>query len=442
MKCLGLLVALLAAFGVNAQIGQPPANSKVLCYFDGSATQRDGNGKVTLADIETALPFCTHLVYGFAGINAANNKLVSLNENTDLDTGRGQFRQVTSLKRKFPSLRILLSVGGNYDNADKEKYLTLLENSVGRLAFINSAYTLVKTYGFDGIDLAWQFPPNRPKKIRSTLGSIWSKLKTTVGAGKGPIDEKSDEHREEFTMLIRELKNAFRPEGFNVGLTVLPNVNSSLFFDVPALINNIDYVNLAAFDVQTPDRNPKQADFPAPVYEGNEREPESNINAQVTYWLTQNAPASKINVGIPTYGRAWKLTSDSGITGVPPIPETDGPGAQGSQTKIPGLLSWPEVCAKLPTPNNAHLKGDLAPLRKVGDPTKRFGSYAFLIPDGDGNNGVWVGYEDPDTAGNKAVYVRSKGLGGIAIFDLTLDDFRGSCSGDKFPILRAAKYRL
>lgn len=92
-----------------------------------------------------------------------------------------------------------------------------------------------------------------------------------------------------------------------------------MFFDVPALINNIDYVNLAAFDVQTPERNPKQADFPAPVYEGNERESHSNINFQVTYWLQQNTPASKINVGIPTYGRVWKLTSDSGITGVPPV---------------------------------------------------------------------------------------------------------------------------
>lgn len=105
-------------------------------------------------------------------------------------------------------------------------------------------------------------------------------------------------------------------------------------------------------------------------------------------------------------------------------------------------MSWPEVCAKLPNPTNANLKGEDAPLRKVGDPTKRFGSYAYRIIDSDGNFGAWVSYEDPDTAGNKAGYVRAKGLGGIAIFDLSLDDFRGSCSGDKYPILRAAKYRL
>lgn len=153
--------------------------------------------------------------------------MVSLNENLELDTGAGQFRQVTSLKRKFPNLRILLSVGGNYDSVNGEKYLNVLENTVGRLAFINSAYTMVKTYGFDGLDVAWQFPPDRPKKIRSTLGGIWSKIKSSVGAGKGPIDEKADEHREEFTMLIRELKNAFRPESLQLGLTVLPNVNST-----------------------------------------------------------------------------------------------------------------------------------------------------------------------------------------------------------------------
>lgn len=69
------------------------------------------------------------------------------------------------------------------------------------------------------------------------------------------------------------------------------------------------------------------------------------------------------------------------------------------------------------------------------------GTYAFHIADDD-HYGTWVGYEDPDTAGNKATYVRSKGLGGIAIVDLTLDDFRGLCTGNKYPILRAAKFRL
>lgn len=120
----------------------------------------------------------------------------------------------------------MLSVGGNYDS-DHEKYLTMLESSVSRMAFINSAYTIVKTYNFDGLDLAWEFPPVRPKKIRGKISNIWNKFKTSVGVSKGPVDEKADEHREEFTALIRELKNAFRHDGYLLSTTVLPNVNAS-----------------------------------------------------------------------------------------------------------------------------------------------------------------------------------------------------------------------
>lgn len=70
------------------------------------------------------------------------------------------------------------------------------------------------------------------------------------------------------------------------------------------------------------------------------------------------------------------------------------------------------------------------------------GTYAFRLPDDDGENGMWVGYEDPDTAGNKAGYAKAKGLAGISVNDLSLDDFRGLCTGDKYPVLRAAKFRL
>lgn len=70
------------------------------------------------------------------------------------------------------------------------------------------------------------------------------------------------------------------------------------------------------------------------------------------------------------------------------------------------------------------------------------GVYAFRLPDENGENGIWVGYEDPDSVGNKAGYVRAKGLGGVAIVDVTLDDFRGLCTGEKYPLVRAAKFRL
>lgn len=210
---------------------------------------------------------------------------------------------------------------------------------------------------------------------------------------------------------------------------------------MPATALNIDWLNIAAFDAQNPHRNKNEADFPAPLYLPADRNPEMNIDYQVTDLIARGFPANKIVVGIPTFGRAWEIKEGATATGVPPI-TAEGAAAEGVQTKHQGTLAYAEICSKLLTTENKDHKGDQAPLRKVGDPTKRYGTYAFRLPDSTGKFGMWVGYEDPDTAGNKAAYVRAKSLGGVGIFDLSTDDFRGACSGDKFPILRAARYRL
>lgn len=338
MNFFGILALFVALTVSSAQ--NIPGGSKLVCYYDSTSFIREGLGKLVITDLEPALQFCTHLVYGYTGINFETNKLQSLHENLDLDQGKGHFRVITALKRRFPTLKILLSVGGGHDTENPEKYLTILESSGARIAFINSAHSLVKTYDFDGLDLAWQFPANKPKKQHSGIGKLWKGFKK-IFTGDAILDEKADEHKEEFVALVREIKNAFRHEGYQLSLTVLPNVNASLFYDIPAIVNNIDFVNLAAFDFATPERYPKEADYPAPLYELNERHPEHNINSQVQFWLSKNCPASKINVGVPTYGRAWRMTSDSGLTGHPPVKDTENDAKPGPQSNIAGLLSWP-----------------------------------------------------------------------------------------------------
>lgn len=82
-------------------------------------------------------------------------------------------------------------------------------------------------------------------------------------------------------------------------------------------------------------------------------------------------------------------------------------------------------------------------VRRVSGSSKKYGNYVFWSFNVQTKtDGIWVGFEEPDTAGIKAGYAKSKKLGGIAIYDLSLDDFRGICSEDKFPILRSARKRL
>lgn len=87
----------------------------------------------------------------------------------------------------------------------------------------------------------------------------------------------------------------------------------------------VDFVNLGTYDFQTPQRDPKQADLPAPLYAMYDRDVTHNVQHQLEYWLNNTANAQQLYIGVTSYGRAWQMTRNSGITGFPPISGTDGP---------------------------------------------------------------------------------------------------------------------
>jgi chitinase len=65
-----------------------------------------------------------------------------------------------------------------------------------------------------------------------------------------------------------------------------------------------------------------------------------NIQTAVEYWLSQGAPPSKINLGIPFYGITYNLTdpAQNGV-GAP----VSGVGIGGQYTIQPGIIGYNEV---------------------------------------------------------------------------------------------------
>lgn len=185
-----------------------------------------GLSKFSTVDLELALQFCTHLVYGYVGINPETFQLSSVKPSRDIQ--KRHFATITALKDKFPTVKFLLSVGGGHDDGGKsDKYLQLLEaDPAKRATFIQTARDFVRSYNFDGLDLAFQLPQNKPRKVHSELGSAWKSFKKFF-TGDFVVDEKADEHKKAFTELVAELKAQFQPLDLMVTLTVLPNVNSS-----------------------------------------------------------------------------------------------------------------------------------------------------------------------------------------------------------------------
>lgn len=95
--------------------------------------------KVGAEELKPALSYCTHLVYGYVGIDDDKFKAISLDpkldlpESKDVKGGKGNFKSITALKKAYPSLTILLSVGGNADTEDPDKYLSVVSTNTSFL---------------------------------------------------------------------------------------------------------------------------------------------------------------------------------------------------------------------------------------------------------------------------------------------------------------------
>lgn len=67
---------------------------------------------------------------------------------------------------------------------------------------------------------------NENNILNNVIGSIWHGIKKTFGTTL--VDEKETEHREGFTALVREMKQALSVKpNMQLAITVLPNVNAS-----------------------------------------------------------------------------------------------------------------------------------------------------------------------------------------------------------------------
>lgn len=92
-----------------------------------------------------------HLYYSFAYIDSSKFTITPMN-NGDED----YWAEFTALKKKKSTLKTYLSIGG-WDLGG-EVFSNLCRFPGKRSAFIKSALSVMEKYGFDGIDIDWEYP--------------------------------------------------------------------------------------------------------------------------------------------------------------------------------------------------------------------------------------------------------------------------------------------
>ncbi|PNF17850.1 hypothetical protein B7P43_G02228 [Cryptotermes secundus] len=390
-----------AYFSLNVKSKKPLEKERVVvCYVAEWAHLRLGLGKFTIDDIVPTL--CTHLVYAFAVLNINRNSIESMLPDYDLkdNNGAGAYSKMTSLKQTYPHLKVLLSMGGWAERLEKN-YSAVAESPARRKAFISSVSSFLRKYEFDGLDLHWQYPGQQ-------YGGV-------------PAD------KENFVHLLKELREEFDKFGWllTAPLGVIPDTIEHSY-DIPAISKYLDYMFALCYayhghwGTQTGPNAPLY-----PLYQDDEYTVESSINIL----LRKGAPASKLVLGLPLYGRIFKLRSGEGNVGFGA--PTLGAGKQGRYVQESGLWGYNEICFELDSPSSNWMK-------RWDNVTHT--PYAF-------KDDEFISYDNGRSLTEKVQLAIKKKLAGVVVWSLDTDDFRGTCTFGKsgstgYPLMRAINNAL
>ncbi|XP_050295310.1 chitinase-3-like protein 1 [Anthonomus grandis grandis] len=381
-----LCIFALSALSVQAKsVKNAQDTGKVIyCYFESWTVYRPGNGKFDVENIDPNL--CTHIAFTFLGLNADGSIHILDPWESDPD-GLNGFQRFVALKNQNANLKTIISLGGW--NEGSQTYSEVVADATKRSTLVKEVLAFIQKYNFDGFDFDWEYPAKR--------------------------DSVNPADKENFILMLQELKAAFQPYGYILSAAVnSAKVNIDGSYDVAALSQILDHINIMAYDFHGAFDNyvGHHTLLYSAEIDAQYNNSEWNIDTGVNYWLSQGADPSKINFGIATYARTFTLADATNTSLYAPI---SGGGTAGPYTRQDGVLGYNEICEAYP--NRVDIWDDEQQVPH------------FVV----GNQ--WIGYDDKKSLGVKVDYALSKNLGGFMVWSFDTDDFTGLCGEGKYPLI-------
>ncbi|MFJ5094122.1 MULTISPECIES: glycosyl hydrolase family 18 protein [unclassified Streptomyces] len=318
---------------------------------------------------------------------------------------RGNFNQLKKLKAKYPKLKVVVSLGGwTYSKffsdaaatpQSREKFVKSCVDVwiKGDLPVYNGAGGPGTGAGiFDGIDIDWEWPGSEGHPGNHYGPQDKDNLTALLAEFRRQLDALGGEHK---------LLTAFTPAD---------PAKIQAGWDISRIFESLDFANVQGYDFHGAGSDnswePNRVGHGSNLYTDTQDPYPFHFSVEnaIKIYLDAGVSPRKLNVGFPFYGRGWQGVADGGVNGEWQSATGAAPGQFDTEAGVRGynnlITSFPNMV--------------------VRHDEQSVSTYGYTGP-----GGQWWSFDDAWSIGKKTAWIKSKGLLGGFVWEMSGDTPNG-----------------
>lgn len=308
----------------------------------------------------------THVFYAFIGMDTNTGKVKFTDEWCDIQMPldsingngnvTGSLQQLYQLKQRNRKLKVIMSIGG-WGTSDS--FTAIMGDASKARNFLLSSIAMVKEYGFDGIDIDWEYPRNKTEARQ--LVKLLYQLRVEL-------------HSFSPSMVL-----TFAAPGGDDNIQIL---------DLKQMDQYLSFWNVMCYDFNGSGWSSKTG-YHSNLFGSNG---DNNLNCAdiIGKYTKSGIPSNKLMLGMPLYARTFELSNASNPGIGQPFTRAGGEGT--------------------------------ADYKKLATDIEKFDSRKVSAYSYNPSNGKWSGYDNPQSARIKAQWSKLSNLAGGFWWDSAGDE--------------------